>query len=200
AELTLKRLLDASGQAYRIKEGDGAFYGPKIDFRVFDALHREWQLGTIQLDFMMPERFDLNFIGADGKHTRPVMIHRAMLGSLERFIGILIEHTGGDFPLWLAPLQVKVLTVTDNQAAYADQVAAELRAIGIRTEVDHRNEKIGFKVREAELERVPYAVIIGQRETANQTLSLRERKVGDQGSVTLAALASLLKGRIDAKA
>jgi threonyl-tRNA synthetase len=175
AEDALAEALKREGIAYKINPGDGAFYGPKIDFEVLDALRRGWQLATIQLDFSMPERFDLGYVAADGAEKRPVMIHRAILGSIERFMGILIEHCGGAFPLWLAPVQVKVLTVTDAQKDYAGRVAAELSAGGWRVELDDRNEKLGYKIREAQLEKVPYAVVIGDREVKESTVAPRRR-------------------------
>ncbi|MGH7830067.1 MAG: threonine--tRNA ligase [Candidatus Binatia bacterium] len=175
AEDALAQALKREGIEFRINPGEGAFYGPKIDFEVSDALRRGWQLATIQLDFAMPERFDLNYTAPDGGERRPVMIHRAILGSVERFMGILIEHCGGAFPLWLAPVQVKVLTVTDAQKDYARRVVEELNAAGWRAELDARNEKLGYKIREAQLEKVPYAVVIGDREVKESTIAPRRR-------------------------
>jgi threonyl-tRNA synthetase len=175
AEDALAQSLKREGIEHKINPGDGAFYGPKIDFEVFDALRRGWQLATIQLDFAMPERFDLSYIAPDGGEKRPVMIHRAILGSIERFMGILIEHCGGAFPLWLAPVQIKVLTVTDAQKDYARRVAEELGAAGWRTELDDRNEKLGYKIREAQLEKIPYAVVTGDREMKQSTIAPRRR-------------------------
>jgi threonyl-tRNA synthetase len=175
AEDALAQSLKREGIEYKINPGDGAFYGPKIDFEVFDALRRGWQLATIQLDFAMPERFDLSYIAPDGGEKRPVMIHRAILGSVERFMGILIEHCGGAFPLWLAPVQIKVLTVTDAQKDYARRVVDELGAAGWRVELDDRNEKLGYKIREAQLEKVPYAVVTGDREVKESTIAPRRR-------------------------
>jgi threonyl-tRNA synthetase len=175
AEDALAQALKREGIEYKINPGAGAFYGPKIDFEVFDALRRGWQLATIQLDFAMPERFDLSYIAPDGGEKRPVMIHRAILGSVERFMGILIEHCGGAFPLWLAPVQIKVLTVTDAQKDYARRVADELGAAGWRVELDDRNEKLGYKIREAQLEKVPYAVVTGDREVKESTIAPRRR-------------------------
>ena len=176
AEAALAGALKANDIAYEVNVADGAFYGPKIDFIVLDALRREWQLATIQLDFMLPERFDLSYVTANGDEARPVMIHRAVLGSIERFMGILIEHCGGDFPLWLAPVQVKIVTVTDNQDAYARQVDAQLRQAGIRCELDLRNEKLGYKIREAEMQKIPYTVVIGDKEVQAGTVAPRVRK------------------------
>ena len=175
AEDSLAQSLKREGIDYKINPGDGAFYGPKIDFEVFDALRRGWQLATIQLDFSMPERFDLHYVAPDGTEKRPVMIHRAILGSIERFMGILIEHTAGAFPLWLAPVQVKVLTVTDAQKDYARGVYEQLAAAGWRAELDDRNEKLGYKIREAQLEKVPYALVVGDREVKESKVAPRRR-------------------------
>ncbi len=175
AEDALAQSLKREGIEYKLNPGDGAFYGPKIDFEVFDALRRGWQLATIQLDFQMPERFGLMYVAPDGAEHRPVMIHRALLGSIERFMGILIEHCAGAFPLWLAPVQVKILTVTDAQKDYARGVHEELIAAGWRAELDERNEKLGYKIREAQLEKVPYALVIGDREVKESTVAPRRR-------------------------
>jgi threonyl-tRNA synthetase len=161
---------------HRLNAGDGAFYGPKIDIIVFDALRRAWQLATIQLDFQLPEQFDLIYVSAEGTEARPVMIHRAVLGSIERFMGVLIEHCGGNFPLWLAPTQAKILTVTDAQDAYARQVHEQLLQAGIRSELDLRNEKLGYKIREAEVQKVPYMIVIGDKEVSTATVAPRGRK------------------------
>jgi threonyl-tRNA synthetase len=176
AEAALAAALTSNGIQYRINAGDGAFYGPKIDFIVFDALHRAWQLATVQLDFMLPERFDLTYTTGQGNEARPVMIHRAVLGSIERFLGVLIEHCGGNFPLWLAPVQVKILTITDAQEAYARQVHEQCVQAGIRSELDLRNEKLGYKVREAEVQKVSYMVVIGDKEMSTGTVAPRGRK------------------------
>ena len=175
AEAALAQALTREHIEYEINAGDGAFYGPKIDFSVLDALKREWQLATIQLDFFLPERFDLFYTSAGGSEERPVMIHRALLGSIERFMGILIEHCAGAFPLWLAPVQVRILTVTDNQKEYAKGVFEKLRDSGLRVEFDERNEKLGYKIREAQLAKIPYAVVIGDKEVQNQTIAPRRR-------------------------
>ena len=175
AEAALAQALGREHIEYEINAGDGAFYGPKIDFAVLDALKREWQLATIQLDFFLPERFDLFYTSAGGSEERPVMIHRALLGSIERFMGILIEHCAGAFPLWLAPVQVRILTVTDNQKEYAKEVFEKLRDNGLRVELDERNEKLGYKIREAQLAKIPYAVVIGDKEVQNQTIAPRRR-------------------------
>lgn len=176
AEAALAAALKANDVTFEVNEADGAFYGPKIDFIVLDALRREWQLATIQLDFMLPERFDLTYVTAQGDEARPVMIHRAVLGSIERFMGVLIEHCGGDFPLWLAPVQAKIVTVTDNQDAYARSVEERLRQAGIRCELDLRNEKLGYKIREAEMQKIPYTVVIGDKEVQAGTVAPRARK------------------------
>jgi len=182
AERELKRALEAVGQPYRIDEGDGAFYGPKIDFDVTDAIGRKWQCATIQLDYQMPERFDLKYVGADNAEHRPVVIHRAIFGSFERFIALLIEHYAGAFPLWLAPVQVTVLPITDRQAEYARTVRDRLAAAGLRVELDERPEKIGYKIREAQLQKIPYMLVVGDREAAEGTVSVRTRAGGDQGA------------------
>lgn len=181
AETALQNVLDRLGIVYRINEGDGAFYGPKIDFHILDALKRSWQCATIQLDFQMPEKFDLSYIGLDNRKYRPVVIHRAVYGSIDRFIGILTEHYSGAFPLWLAPVQAKLLPVSDRYLDYAVQVKATLRDAGIRVEIDGRNEKLGYKIREAQLEKVPYMLILGENEATSGTASVRKRGEGDLG-------------------
>ncbi len=165
-----------------------------------DCLGRTWQCGTIQLDFQMPERFELEYVGEDGEKHRPVMIHRALLGSIERFIGVITEHFAGAFPTWLSPVQVKVLPITDRAAAYADQVAAQLDQAGYRVEVDHRNEKIGKKIREATLEKIPYMLVVGDRDMENQTVSVRLRTGEDLGAMSVADFAARLKQDVDTKA
>ena len=181
AESELKRALDGSGVAYTVNEGDGAFYGPKIDFDITDAIGRKWQCGTIQLDYQMPNRFGLKYIGADNAEHQPVVIHRAIFGSFERFIGILIEHFAGAFPLWLAPIQVTVLPLADRHLEFAEQVQAQLVTGGLRATLDGRVEKIGYKIREAQLQKIPYMLVIGDREVAEGTVSVRTRAGGDQG-------------------
>ena len=175
------------GKSYVINEGDGAFYGPKLDFHLSDSLGRTWQCGTIQLDMQMPERFDLEYVGEDGQKHRPVMIHRVVLGSIERFIGVITEHFAGAFPTWLAPVQVKVLPLTDRTAQVCDNIASELDGLGLRVEVDHRNEKLGYKIREAQLQRIPYMLVVGDRDVENGVVSVRSRKGGDLGAMTLDA-------------
>jgi threonyl-tRNA synthetase len=175
ATKALLQALDDVGLRYEINEGDGAFYGPKIDIKLKDALDRRWQCATIQCDFTLPERFDLTYVGKDGERHRPVMLHRVVLGAIERFIGVLIEHYAGNFPLWLAPVQAVVVNVTDNQAAYAEAVHRQLRAAGVRVKLDLRNEKLGFKIREAQFEKIPYMLVIGDKEMADGTVSPRFR-------------------------
>ncbi|AEE90856.1 threonyl-tRNA synthetase [Tepidanaerobacter acetatoxydans Re1] len=181
ATAALQGALDKKGMSYKINEGDGAFYGPKIDFHLKDSLGRTWQCGTIQLDFQMPERFDLSYIGADGEKHRPVMIHRVIFGSIERFIGILIEHYAGAFPVWLAPVQARVLPISEKHMDYAYKVKKQLEEAGIRVEVDERNEKIGYKVRDAQMKKIPYMLIVGDKEANENTVSVRTREKGDVG-------------------
>jgi len=194
AERILAGVLDSRRIPYRVNPGDGAFYGPKIDVCVLDALRREWQLGTIQLDFSLPERFALGFINSEGREERPVMIHRALLGSLERFIAILLEHCAGDFPLWLAPVQVRLVTVTDEQHSYARDVLAEVRAAGLRAEADLRNEKLGFKIREAELQKIPIVLVIGDKEVAAGTVAPRRRGTRGLPAVDVASFIRATRG------
>ncbi|MBD3426958.1 MAG: threonine--tRNA ligase [Candidatus Omnitrophica bacterium] len=177
----LKKALETKGLEYDINEGDGAFYGPKIDIKLTDALGRSWQCATIQCDFALPERFDLKYVDQDGQEKRPIVLHRVILGSLERFIGALIEHYGGDFPLWLAPVQVKVIPITEEQTDYARELAGELHGRGFRVEIDERDEKMQKKIRDAELAKIPYMAVVGKREKADGTVSLRSRKQGKMG-------------------
>jgi threonyl-tRNA synthetase len=193
-------LLDFKGVKYKVNEGDGAFYGPKIDFHLEDSIGRTWQCGTIQLDMNLPERFDLTYIGADGEKHRPVMIHRVVFGSIERFIAILTEHYAGAFPCWLAPVQVKILPIVDKHFDYALEVQKELQSRGVRVEVDVRNEKIGYKIREAQLEKIPYMLVIGDKEMENAQVAVRSRKDGDLGAMPKEAFISRLIGEIDTKA
>ncbi len=187
AEASLKQALEVNGLPYQIKEKDGAFYGPKIDIQIEDAIGREWQVATIQLDFaMLPERFALEYIAEDGSRQRPVAIHRAIFGSFERFIGIITEHFAGAFPVWLAPVQVAVLPITDGLHAYAREVNDALKAAGVRVELDDRSEKIGYKIREWELQKVPYMLVVGEKEKASNAVSVRQHKKGDLGAVPLA--------------
>lgn len=181
----LRKALEEIGMEYVVNEGDGAFYGPKIDFHLEDSLGRTWQCGTIQLDFQLPMRFEAEYMGADGEKHRPIMIHRVVYGSIERFIGILIEHYAGKFPLWLAPVQVKVLPISEKFFDYAGGILQSLKAAGIRCEIDTRDEKIGYKIRSAQMEKVPYMLIVGQKEAESQTVSVRSREDGDLGSFAL---------------
>ncbi len=196
----LKAAITAMGKDFVVNEGDGAFYGPKLDFHLADSLGRTWQCGTIQLDSQLPERFELEYTGEDGAKHRPVMIHRVVLGSIERFIGVITEHFAGAFPAWLAPVQVKVLPVTDRAEDYAAQAAAKLEALGFRCEVDARNEKIGKKIREATLEKVPYMLVVGDRDMENATVSPRHRSGQDLGAMGLDAFAALLGEEVKSKA
>lgn len=182
ATQTLIKALDEKGINYKINEGDGAFYGPKIDFHLQDSLDRTWQCGTIQLDFQMPEKFDLTYIGEDGEKHRPVMIHRVIYGSIERFIGILTEHFAGAFPTWLAPVQVRVLPITQRHHDYAQSIVDSLQAAGIRVEADYRSEKTGYKIREGQMQKIPYLLVLGDREEEEKTVAVRHRKQGDMGS------------------
>jgi len=182
AEAALKEGLEKSGQAFTINAGDGAFYGPKIDFDITDAIGRKWQCGTIQLDYVAPERFDLKYVGADNAEHRPVVIHRAIFGSLERFIGILIEHFAGAFPLWFAPVQAIVLPIADRHLDYAREVAAALRTAGLRADFDDRQEKVNYKIREAQLQKIPYMLVVGDKEVADRTVAVRSRARGDLGA------------------
>ena len=188
AEKDVKEAADRMGIEYFIGVGEASFYGPKIDFIVRDALGRKWQLGTVQVDYVMPERFDLTYIGSDGQKHRPVVIHRAPFGSMERFIGVLIEHTAGNFPLWLAPLQAVVLPIAEDVHDYAKTVHQALQAAGIRCELDTRSEKIGKKIRDAEISKVPYMIVIGQKEQESSEISLRRHRVGDEGRFSISGL------------
>ncbi len=196
AEESLKGALDELNLPYKINEGDGAFYGPKIDFHLQDSLGRTWQCGTIQLDFQLPQRFELDYIGSDGEKHRPIVIHRVIFGSIERFIGILIEHFAGKFPTWLAPVQVKILPISDKFNDYANEVKNKLLDNGIRVEEDLRAEKIGYKIRESRNERVPYIIVVGEKEVEDQNIALRSRKNGDEGSVELEDFIRRIKSEI----
>ena len=200
AEDTLQAAITEMGKDFVINAGDGAFYGPKLDFHLADSLGRTWQCGTIQLDFQMPERFDLEYVGEDGEKHRPVMIHRALLGSIERFIGVITEHFAGAFPAWLSPVQVKLLPVTDRAMDYAKNVAAQLDSQGFRVEVDDRNEKIGKKIREATLEKIPFMLVVGDRDMEAGTVSVRTRTGEDLGAMSLADFAATLHEIVDSKA
>ncbi len=199
AEDTLQAAITELGKDFQLNPGDGAFYGPKLDFHLSDSLGRTWQCGTIQLDMQMPERFELEYVGEDGERHRPIMIHRALLGSIERFIGVITEHFAGAFPVWLHPVQVKVLPVTDRAADYAAEVARRLDAQGFRVEVDGRNEKIGKKIREAQLEKIPYMLVVGDRDMEAGAVSPRHRAEGDLGAMTLEAFSAMLRQAVDSK-
>lgn len=170
---------------YSIAIGEAAFYGPKIDFIVKDVLGRRWQLGTVQVDYVMPERFDLEYVGSDGQRHRPVVIHRAPFGSMERFVGVLIEHFAGDFPTWLAPVQVVILPITEAHHPYAQKVCEDLKQESIRVEVDTRNEKVSYKIREWETKKVPYMLVLGEKEQASESVAVRKHKEGDKGRIPL---------------
>jgi threonyl-tRNA synthetase len=195
----LREVLEEQKISFLVNEGDGAFYGPKIDFHLRDSIGRTWQCGTIQLDFQMPEKFDLFYVGEDGQKHRPAVIHRVIYGSIERFFAVLIEHFAGAFPVWLAPLQVLVVPITDRHHQYAATVLSELSRVGVRAEVDERSEKVGYKIREAELQKVPYMVIVGDKESDVGQVSVRKRSEGDVGSMNLAEFVATIKEEIVAR-
>jgi threonyl-tRNA synthetase len=199
AEAGLRSALESAGIDYQVNEGDGAFYGPKVDFQVQDAIGRAWQLGTVQLDYQMPARFGLGYVGADGDTHCPVMIHRAMLGSLERFLGILIEHTAGAFPFWLAPVQAVVLPVSEKFAEYGESVRRALAEEGVRVQLDSRNEKLGYRIREAQVQKVPYMLVVGAREQEGGTAAVRTRTGEDRGAQPLAVIAETIRIRSEAR-
>jgi threonyl-tRNA synthetase len=199
AEQSLQSVLEKRGVHYHLNVGDGSFYGPKIDFHILDALKRSWQCGTIQLDFQMPEKFDLTYIGEDNQKHRPVVIHRAIYGSIDRFIGILTEHYSGAFPLWLAPVHAKLLPVSDKYVDYALQVKQAMEEVGIRVEVDIRNEKLGYKIREAQLDKVPYMFVLGELEQNSGTAAVRKRGEGDLGSKSVQEIVEQIHSEIQAK-
>ncbi|WP_153726649.1 threonine--tRNA ligase [Heliorestis convoluta] len=199
ATTALEEALKARDMAYKVNPGDGAFYGPKIDFHLRDCLGRTWQCGTIQLDFQLPEKFDLNYVGEDGQKHRPVMIHRVVFGSIERFIGILTEHYAGAFPVWLAPEQVRVLPITDRHRDYAEQVKVALANAGVRVEVDGRSEKIGYKIREGQVKKVPYLLVVGDKEAENGAVAVRKRGEGDLGAIALEEFVERIKREIVTK-
>jgi threonyl-tRNA synthetase len=198
-EREIKEAADAMKLDYFIGIGEAAFYGPKIDFMVLDALRRTWQLGTVQVDHVMPERFNLEYTGSDGAKHRPVIIHRAPFGSMERFIGVLIEHYAGEFPLWLAPVQCAVLPITDASLDYAKKVHEDLKAGGVRAELDDRNEKIGYKIREWEVRKAPYMLVVGEKERGADTVAVRQHKKGDLGPMPRAEVILKLKNEIAGK-
>jgi threonyl-tRNA synthetase len=196
AEGALAGALRAEGLEYELNPGDGAFYGPKIDLHMTDSIGRSWQLGTVQLDYSMPERFDLRYTGADNEEHRPVMIHRALLGSFERFIGIMLEHYAGELPLWLAPVQAIVLPVSDRFNDYGAEVRGELLDGGLRVDLDDRSESVARKIRDAELRKIPYMLVVGEREQAEGTVSVREHRGGEEGSVARAEFSQRLQGQL----
>ena len=195
----LRLALEELGLDYTVNEGDGAFYGPKIDFHLEDSIGRTWQCGTIQLDFQLPQRFEMEYVGEDGQKHRPIMVHRVIFGSIERFIGILIEHYAGKFPVWLSPVQVKILPITERQEAYARKLYAEMKTQGIRAELDLRNEKIGYKIREAQMEKVPYMLVLGEKEAQDGLAAVRRRDKGDMGAMPADEFISLIKKEIAEK-
>ena len=195
----MRAALEKTGLPFRVDEGAGAFYGPKIDIQIKDALNRAWQCSTIQFDFSLPERFDLYYIDRDGQHKRPFMIHRALLGAIERFFGLLIEHYAGNFPLWLAPVQVKVLPITDSFNEYGRKVVDRLKEEKIRAVLDDRSEKIGAKIRDAEIQKVPYMFIVGAKEVESQSVSMRKHGTGDLGVKTLDESVAGLRSEIKSK-
>ncbi len=196
-EAALQACLEAAGLPFEIQPGEGAFYGPKIEFQLRDSIGRVWQLGTIQLDFSMPERLGATYVAEDGSKQTPVMLHRAILGSFERFIGILLEHFAGSLPAWLAPVQAVVLNITDKQADYAKTVVDALKKQGFRVEADLRNEKIGFKIREHTMQRIPYLLVVGDREAENNSVAVRTREGQDLGSISVDAFADRLVSEIE---
>ena len=200
AEKGLQEALAERGIEAKVMPDEAAFYGPKIDVKMVDAIGRSWQLSTVQFDFNLPRRFELEYVAEDGAKHRPYMVHRALLGSVERFMGVLIEHYAGAFPLWLAPVQVKILPITDGQMDYAQSVKEHLEAADVRVEIDERNEKIGFKIREAQLEKVPYMLVIGQKEVEAGKVAVRERKKGDQGARTVEEFIASIAQEIESKA
>ena len=198
AEKNLRDVLDelCGKDQYRINEGDGAFYGPKIDIKMKDCLGREWQMGTVQVDFQLPLRFNLSYIDSEGNKKTPILIHRALFGSFERFIGIITEHFAGAFPVWLSPVQVKILPIADSHMIYANQVKEKIEKNGIRVEIDERNEKIGYKIREAQLEKIPYMLVIGEKEVQTNTASVRSRIQGDIGQIKIEEFEKILQQEI----
>ncbi|MCL1830241.1 MAG: threonine--tRNA ligase [Oscillospiraceae bacterium] len=196
AEEALKKALEKNGKEYSINEGDGAFYGPKIDFHIKDSMGRRWQCATIQLDYQMAERFDTSYIGADGEKHRPILIHRVVFGAIERFIAIMTEHFAGAFPVWLAPVQVEIIPISENHHDYARQIESVLYDLGLRVEVDDRNEKMGYKIREAQLNKIPFMLVVGEHEKRDNTVSLRSRVKGDEGNMSLEAFIEIIQQQI----
>ncbi|NLB17206.1 MAG: threonine--tRNA ligase, partial [Syntrophomonadaceae bacterium] len=192
----LKTAMEEKGMDFKINEGDGAFYGPKIDFHLQDSLDRTWQCGTIQLDFQMPELFEMTYVGEDGEKHRPVMIHRVVFGSMERFFGIITEHYAGAFPVWLAPIQARLIPITERHHDYAEYVAKQMKAAGIRVDVDARSEKMGYKIREGQLQKIPFLLVVGDKEAEAHTVSIRRHKEGDVGSQAIQEFIPYLSGEI----
>jgi threonyl-tRNA synthetase len=199
ATAALADAITSIGKDYTVNPGDGAFYGPKLDFHIKDCLNRTWQCGTIQLDYQLPGRFNLEYVGEDGEKHTPVMIHRVVFGSIERFIGIITEHFAGAFPTWLAPVQVKVIPISEKHTEYATKILSELEAAGVRAEADFRNEKMGYKIREAQLQKIPYMLVVGDKEAESGTVSLRSRKAGDEGSLPIGEFISRIREEIDSR-
>ena len=200
ATAALADAITSIGKEYVVNPGDGAFYGPKLDFHIQDCLGRTWQCGTIQLDYQLPGRFELEYVGADGEGHVPVMIHRVVFGSIERFIGIITEHFAGAFPVWLSPVQVRVMPITDRTAGYAEEVCEKLNALGVRAETDLRNEKIGYKIREAQMQKLPYMLVVGDREAESGAVAVRTRSGEDLGAMPLDDFAAKLLEEIRTKA
>ena len=192
----LRNAIESTNVSYRINEGDGAFYGPKLDFHIEDSLGRTWQCGTIQMDMQLPERFDVTYVGEDGEKHRAVMIHRAGYGSLERFIGILIEHYAGAFPTWCAPVQVKIIPVSENYHNYAQEVYKKMFEQGIRVEIDKGNDTLGYKIRKAQMEKIPYMVVVGEKESNSGNISVRSREKGDEGTVDINKFIELILNKM----
>ena len=199
ATAALADAITSIGKDYTVNPGDGAFYGPKLDFHIKDCLNRTWQCGTIQLDYQLPGRFNLEYVGEDGEKHTPVMIHRVVFGSIERFIGIITEHFAGAFPTWLAPVQVKVIPISEKHTEYATKILSDLEAAGVRAEADFRNEKMGYKIREAQLQKIPYMLVVGDKEAESGTVSLRSRKAGDEGSLPIGEFISRIREEIDSR-
>jgi len=199
ATAILEKVLNEKKVDFRLNEGEGAFYGPKIDFHLQDCLGRSWQCGTIQLDFQMPDKFDLTYIGEDGDKHRPVVIHRVIYGSMERLMALLIEHYGGAFPLWLAPLQAAVIPVTERSHDYAEQIYQKLKTEGIRCSADLRNEKVGYKIREAQVKKIPYMLVVGDREVESGQVAVRHREHGDSGAEDLEPFIERVKKEVEEK-
>lgn len=199
AQETLRAAITDMGKSYIVNEGDGAFYGPKLDFHIQDCLGRTWQCGTIQLDFQLPERFELEYTGADGEKHRPVMIHRVVFGSIERFIGVITEHFAGAFPTWLAPVQVEILPITDRAREFGESILGKLKEMGVRAEIDNRNEKVGYKLREHKLMKIPYLIVIGDKEVASGDITVNSYKKGDLGTQPLDSFLAMLKDEIDTR-